>query len=394
MGHFSDVSTALCKEDPNSCVSVAGDVCYLSSGDAFFDRLKEDCEQAKSYIFLEFFIIDRGIMWDELREILCRKVKEGVEVRLIYDDIGSMSRVRSGYYKYLRKLGIKCVKFAPFVPVVTNVHNNRDHRKIAVIDGQVAYTGGINIADEYINVIKPFGVWKDSAVRLTGDAVRSLTLMFLQTYDYCTRKAEDFSPYLTHPVEREEDVELAKERGLVQVYGAGPSPIYSRSVGEDVYLNLINSAKKYIYITSPYLIIDYRLKEALVRAAMRGVDVRIVTPHIPDKRIPFALTRSNYRPLMSGGVKIYEYAEGFVHGKNMLVDDTIGVVGSINLDYRSFLHHFECAALLYGVSALGDLKKDFEETFQTAIEQGEHTVKQNAFSRLVCEVAKIFAPLF
>lgn len=288
----------------------------------------------------------------------------------------------------MRKQGIQCVKFNPFLPVVTNVHNTRDHRKIAVIDGRIGYTGGLNLADEYVNLESPYGHWKDSAVRLEGEGVKPLIVMFLTLYNMQRRSTEDFSAYIPERYERFEG------EGYVQPYGDGPRPMYARQIGEDVYINLLNGAKGYVYIATPYLIIDYRMREALVMAAERGVDVRIITPHVPDKKIAFSLTRSNYMALIKGGVKIYEYTPGFIHSKIFLCDGEAGVVGTINLDYRSLMHHYENAVLMYKTKALEGVKADMDATFAKSKLQTEEDAKKNVVWRLLCEIAKVFAPLF
>ena len=388
MRRWSDISEALFTEEPAACMYEHTRTEYFPSGELFWARLLEDLERAEKYIFMEYFIIERGEMWESILEILSRKVKEGVEVRFMYDDIGCMGKVHLVYHKMLEKMGIRCVKFNPFVPVVTNVHNNRDHRKITVIDGYIGYTGGINLSDEYVNVTHPFGVWKDTAVRLEGEGVKGLLLMFLKLYNLSLKSCEDYSPYIPLMYEKFED------EGFVQPYGSGPRPMYQRSIGEDVYINILNTAKDYVWIMTPYLIIDYRLREALVMAAARGVDVRIITPHIPDKRVAFALTRSNYMALIRGGVRIYEYTPGFIHAKGFLADDKVGVVGTINCDYRSLLFHFEDAVLMYRTRALASMKQDFEETFAVSALQTEADAKRNVVWRGVCELAKIFAPLF
>ena len=390
MGNWADESEALYRENPFAVVCGGTKTEYFPTGERFGERFIKDLEEAKDYIFLEYFIIAKGKFWSHVVEVLERKAKEGVEVRVIYDDVGSMSRVRAGYPRVLKKKGIKCAKFNPFVPVVTNVHNNRDHRKIAVIDGKIGYTGGINLADEYFNLQQPYGHWKDTAVRLEGQAVKHLTIMFLQTYYLREKKAqgEDMSRFIPS------EYEVFEGEGFVQPYGDGPRPVYPKQIGEDVYINILNGAKKYVYISTPYLIIDYRLREALCLAAERGVDVRILTPHIPDKKIPFALTRSNYLALMKRGVKIYEYTPGFVHAKNFIADDEVGVVGTINLDYRSLLHHYEDGVFMYKTKALEGLKADMDSTFAVSALQTEEDAKRNVIFRWITSIAKLFAPLF
>lgn len=388
LGAWADESEALYLENRAAILYGNTKTEYFSLGEDFAKRLFEDLKRAEKYIFLEFFIIAKGKLWSGILDILTRKVQQGVEVRVIYDDVGSMGRVHVRYHKTLQKLGIKCVKFNPFKPVITNVHNNRDHRKIVVIDGKIGYTGGINLADEYVNIKPPYGHWKDSAIRLEGEGVKSFILMFLSVYSLQAKTKEDFGKYVP-----EEYGEFENE-GFVQPYGDGPRPLYGRHLGEDVYINILNGAKKYVYITTPYLIIDYRMREALTLAARRGVDVRLITPHIPDKKIPFALTRSNYMALIKGGVKIYEYTPGFIHAKSFVCDDEVGVVGTINLDYRSLLFHFEDAVFMYKTKALKALKADMDATFAVSALQTEEDAKKSVVWRWICEIAKLFAPLF
>lgn len=388
LGRWAGVSEALQAANPAATMYGGTKTEYFSSGEGYAQSLIRDLENAEKFIFLEFFIIAKGKLWSEILEVLKRKAQAGVDVRVMYDDIGNMGKVHFRYHKTLRKFGIHCVKFNPFVPVVTNVHNNRDHRKIVVIDGRIGYTGGINLADEYVNLKHPFGHWKDTAVRLEGEGVKGLTLMFLRLYNLQNKTNEDFAAFLPERFERFEG------EGFVQPYGDGPRPLYEKQVGEDVYINILNTARKSVWIMTPYLIIDYRMREALVLAAARGVDVRLVTPHLPDKKIPFALTRSNYMALIKGGVKIYEYTPGFVHAKAFLADGTVGVVGTINLDYRSLLFHFEDAVFMYGTKAVEQLQADFEDTFSKSALQTEEDAKKSVVWRGICEVAKLFAPLF
>lgn len=388
MGDWAAVSAALWKKNKTAVLYQNTKAEYFPVGEAFFVRFLEDLRSAKQYIFLEYFILEYGQMWTAILEILREKVKEGVEVRVLYDDIGSMGYVRAGYYKILQKEGIQCRKFNPFVPVVSNIHNNRDHRKIAVIDGKVGYTGGINLGDEYINVTHPFGHWKDTAVRLEGEAVRSFVLMFLRFYNFAGKQIENIAPYLPDRYESFEN------EGMVQIYGDGPSPLYEHHLGEDVYINVLNGAKRYVWIMTPYLIITYRMRAAILNAAERGVDVRIVTPHIPDKKLAYSITCSNYMALIKGGVNIYEYTPGFVHAKSFLADDEIGIVGTINLDYRSLVHHYEDAVFMHGTKANAQLKEDYEKTFEVCALQTEEDAKKSVVSRWLCEIAKVFAPLF
>ena len=388
IGRWSGVSEALYAVNKSAVLHDGTKTEYFSVGEEFAKRLIEDLEGAEKYIFMEYFIIARGELWSKILDVLQRKVREGVEVRFMYDDIGCMGKVHMRYHKTMQKMGIKCVKFNCFVPIVSNIHNNRDHRKITVIDGKIGYTGGLNLADEYVNVKHPFGHWKDTAVRLEGEGVKNFLLMFLRLYAVGSNRAEDITPYIPQSYERFEG------EGYVQPYGDGPYPLYDRCLGEDVYINVLNKAKRYVDIMTPYLIIDYRMREALVLAAKRGVRVRILLPHVPDKKIPFALARSNYMALIRGGVEIYEYTPGFVHAKSFLADDETAVVGTINLDYRSLLFHFEDAVIMYKTKAVAQMKADMDHAFALSARQTEADAKKNVVSRGFCEIAKLFAPLF
>lgn len=363
---------------------------YLNDGSIYFEKLFEDLRNAKKFIFLEYFILGEGELLNEIIDILSEKVKEGLDVRVIYDDIGSIKVLPYDFEKTLNKLGIKCIKFNKYYPIASVVYNNRDHRKIAVIDGYIAYTGGINIADEYNNYITKFGYWKDTGVRLYGEAVKNFTLMFLKTYDvYSNTKSnyEEFQPYKYHP-------EDFKSDGFIQPFGDGPAPIYDNYVGENVYLNIINQATKYVYITTPYLIVDHLLMSAIENASKRGVDIRIITPGIPDKKIINLLTKDSYNSLIKAGVKIFEYQPGFIHAKTVIADDEVGVVGTINFDYRSLVHHFECGCYMVNSSCILDVKKDFLLTLEKCkMPNKKDYYSKNIFKRLFINVLKFFAPL-
>ena len=329
---------------------------YYPDGLPWWKQLLEDLENAGRFIFLEFFILGEGTMWNTVLEVLERKVKSGVEVRLIYDDVGSVFILPKEYNKIMESKGIKCVAFNRLIPFMSLVLNNRDHRKIVVIDGKVGYTGGINMADEYINYTHPHGDhWKDAGIRIEGDAVWNFTVMFLQMWNMSRYTEEDYGRYRYHFVRKPE------ARGIVQPYM--DTPLDGEILGENVYLNLINYARKYVYIYTPYLVTDNEMYTALKLAAKRGVDVRIVTPGVPDKKTVYWLTQSNYQNLIEAGVKIYQYTPGFIHSKCVLCDDEVAIVGTINFDYRSFYHHFECGVFLYQADMIEDLKKDMEETF-------------------------------
>lgn len=367
-------------------------VTYLNSGEEFFEDLLIELEKATDFIFLEYFVIARGYMWDKIHEILARKSSLGVDVRVIYDHIGSLGRVKDGFKRQLEKENIKCVKFNPIVPIVSGIYNNRDHRKITVIDGKVAYTGGANIGDEYINKKKRFGHWKDSAIKVQGPSVKDFTAMFLQLFDMEKNQKSDYEKFLTVPT-KEFKVADKNELGYVHFFGDGPKPIYNEPVGEYNYLNILNSAKERVLITTPYLILDYQTMETLRTVANKGVDVKIILPHIPDKKIVFNMTRSNYKHLLKAGVKIYEYTPGFLHAKTMIADGEVACIGTINLDYRSFLHHYECGALIMGSSAIKDAEKDFNEILEKSQEITLENYKMNIFARLINSVLKLFSPL-
>ena len=359
---------------------------YFPLGEEMFEAMLDDLRSAKKFIFLEFYIIDPGVMWNRILEILVDKVQQGVEVKLLYDDIGCMATLSGDYTKRLRKMGIDAHKFNKVIPRMTVAYNNRDHRKILVVDGQVGYTGGINLADEYINHIVRFGHWKDGGVRLEGRAVKALTRLFLMNWYINRGEITDFDRYHF-------DSQRVEGKGLYIPYGSGPKPIYKEQVGKAVYQNIINQAIDYVYITTPYLIIDYDLTEDIKNAAMRGVDVRIVTPFIPDKKLIQIVTRGAYPDLLEAGVKIYEYTPGFIHSKNVISDDELAVVGTINFDYRSLVHHYENAVLMYQTETIADIKQDFEDLFDVSKEISLETLQNSWYQRLLKEIMQLFAPL-
>ncbi|HEX3010831.1 MAG TPA: cardiolipin synthase [Syntrophomonadaceae bacterium] len=361
---------------------------YLPSGEVMFARLKEELFKAESFIFMEYFIIEEGVMWNGILDILKEKASRGIDVRIIYDDAGCMTTLPYGYDKKLAEAGIKCCVFDPMVPILNPRLNNRDHSKFTVIDGITAFTGGINLADEYINAVEKYGHWKDSAIMLKGEAVWNLTVMFLSMWGYL-RGIEDninlfrkcFPP----------DQKKVRD-GYIQPFA--DSPLDDELVGETVYLNLINKARRYVYITTPYLIIDHEIVTALKSAAKGGVDVRIITPHHPDKWYVHEVTRSYYKTLTAGGVKIYEYTPGFIHSKTLVVDDEYGVVGTINMDYRSFYLHFECGVWLYQCTSIFDIKNDFLNTLKNCREITAADMEAIKWYRaLICSILRAFAPL-
>ena len=362
------------------------DVRYFPWGQDMLETMLWELDQAKDFIFLEYFIVNEGIMWGKILEVLARKVKEGVDVRVMYDGTCEITKLSSDYPKRLEKLGIKCKVFSPIQPFVSTHYNYRDHRKIMVIDGNTAFTGGVNLADEYINEGSPFGVWKDTALMLKGDAVKSFTLMFLGMWNI-TEKEKDlgnFLDYLTNPPD--------KTTGYVIPYG--DNPLDEDKVGEYVYMDILNHASRFVHIMTPYLILDGEMSAALCLAASRGVDVKLILPGIPDKKIPYALAKSHYAELLDAGVKIYEFTPGFVHSKLFVSDDVRAVVGTINLDYRSLYHHFECATYLYKTSCITDIEDDFNQTLKQCRRVTKKTVKKEKWStKLVGAVAKTIAPL-
>lgn len=361
---------------------------YLALGEIKFEALKKALRQAEHFIFMEYFIIEEGQMWQPILEILEQKVKEGVDVRVMYDDIGCLQTLPRGYHKRLEAKGIKCVVFNPLKPALVIGLQNRDHRKIAVIDGHTGFTGGINLADEYINAYEKHGHWKDCGIYLKGEAVWNLTLLFLEIWNYHRPTDASYTPYRPHTYHPE------PFEGVGYVQPFGDTPLDREYVGESVYLNMINQATKYVYINTPYLIIDNELITALNLAAKRGVDVRIVTPHIGDKAYVHMMTRSYYPPLVQGGVKIYEYTPGFIHAKTFVADDTVAVVGTINMDYRSLYHHYECAAFMAYSPAVIALRDDFLKTLEVCtLQTWEDCIRVPLYKRITRGLLKIVAPM-
>ena len=360
---------------------------YFPLGDDKFPVLIEELNKAEKFIFMEYFIIGEGYVWDTVLEVLRKKVKEGVEVRLMYDGTCSISLLPYEYPKQLREYGIQCKEFGPIVPILSTSQNNRDHRKICVVDGKVAFTGGVNLADEYINKKVRFGHWKDTAIKIEGDAVQSFTMMFLQMWNITERQPEDYAKYLT-----EKQPGFSRKDGYIIPYG--DSPFDHENVGEEVYFHILNHAKKYVHIMTPYLILDNEMIDALTRAAKGGIEVQIIMPHIPDKPYAFYLAKTYYEELIAGGVEIYEYTPGFVHAKVFTSDDDTATVGSINLDYRSLYLHFECGVFMYKTKALEQLKKDCLETFEQSEEMTlEFCRNQNVFIQILQGMMRLIAPL-
>lgn len=363
---------------------------YYPVGEAMFEDMKKELEKARRFIFMEYFIVERGEMWDSLLEILERKAQEGVEVRFMYDGMCCLVLLPYSYPKELRKKRLKAKMFAPIMPVLSTYQNNRDHRKILVIDGHTAFTGGINLADEYINRKVRFGHWKDTGIMLRGDAVTSFTMMFLQMWNITEKEPEDYGRYLRDP-EFFYPPELSME-GFVIPYG--DSPLDQETVGELVYLDIINTARNYVHIMTPYLILNYELVQALQFAAKRGVETIIIMPHIPDKVYAFLLAKAHYEELIKAGVQIYEYTPGFVHAKVFTSDGEKAVVGTINMDYRSLYLHFECAAYIYRNEVIMDVERDFKETLaQSQVITLEECRHYPWYKKLAGRALRLFAPL-
>jgi len=360
-------------------------VFYAEASDGFEAQLQA-LQQAEKFIFMEYHAIEEAQSFARLKAVLADRVRHGVEVRVFYDDIGSIGFIDSGFIKRLEKVGVQCRVFNPVLPVLNFFINNRDHRKITVIDGVIGFTGGYNLADEYFNLTNPYGYWKDTGIRLTGEAVKSLTIMFLEMWNAAGKSDSDYGKYFP-PCDY-----AAKEDGFIQLYA--DSPLDDTPLGEDVYLNLIKSAKHSLYIATPYLIISDEMDRELRMAAQRGVDVRIVTPGIPDKKLIYKITRSYYGSLVQGGVRIYEYTPGFLHEKQVLCDHQTATVGTINFDYRSLYHHFENGAFLYGYGAIQEIARDFAETFAVSHEvTAEYKDRRNTVLRGVQCILRLFAPL-
>lgn len=358
---------------------------YYSLGDYAFRDLLYDLKNAKHYIFIEYFIVSKGFMFETILDILKEKVKEGVEVRFIYDDVGSLTTVPYHFEKRLEEWGIQCVVFNPFVPILSMALNHRDHRKICVIDGYIGYSGGFNLADEYINAKMRFGHWKDTGIRIEGNAVWNLTSMFLSTWNAYKHQDYDYSVFYPHIYQSHQ----YESDGFVVPYG--DSPLDNEPTGENIYLNMIQQAQEEILIMTPYFIIDDTMTKALMMASKKGVKVKIITPGIPDKKTVYKVTRSYYHTLIQEGIEIYEYTPGFLHAKVVLCDHQIATVGTINFDYRSFYLHFECNVLLYEASTISDIEKDFQETLKLC-----HKVDRNhsrRFKGFFEAILRLFAPL-
>ena len=333
-------------------------------GEDMYEDMLIELESAEKFIFLEFFIVSAGVMWDRILEVLTKKAEAGVEVRVIVDDLGSEKLFSKVYIKGLKDRGINVLRFNPMVPFLLFFMNNRDHRKIMVIDGRVAFTGGMNIADEYINIKKRFGVWKDNGVRLRGDAVWSFTLMFIEMWDTFSVGSERINDYEAYKLSN--DYFTEKSQGFVLPFG--DTPLDKERLSENIIVDILSQARDYVYFFTPYLIISEKLTFAMQHAAKRGVDVRVCMPGIPDKKTIFRLSRSYYRPLLAQGVRIFEYSPGFLHAKSVVSDDRFAVVGTVNLDYRSLYLHFECGVVFYRSDIITEIKQDMLGVMQASKE--------------------------
>lgn len=366
-------------------VTKNNDVEYYSLGEEALPNMLEELKKAKNFIFMEYFIIAHGTMWNSILDVLKEKASSGVDVRVMYDDAGCIGTLDNKYYKTLQSYGIKCVAFNKLNPIAGVIMNHRDHRKILVIDGKIAFSGGINIADEYINVTHPHGHWKDNAIKITGEAVWNYTIMFLTMWNAFKKVDKDYTKF------KYEFKTLPKANGFVAPYGE--SPLDNEITGEDVYLNIINQAHDYVYIMTPYLIIDTDMINALTLAAKRGVDVRLVIPGIPDKKLVYTLSESYVEPLVNGGVKVYKYTPGFVHAKVFVADNHIATVGTINLDYRSLYLHFECGLYMEDTKCIADIKKDLDETIKKSHKVTKKEATPNLIKAIWQAILRLFAPL-
>ena len=365
---------------------------YFPLGEDKFKELVYQLEQAKDFIFMEYFIVAYGHMWDTVLNILKRKVQAGVEVRFMYDGTCTLALLPKNYDRYLERYGIKCRIFSPMMPFLSTHQNNRDHRKIVVIDGHTAFTGGINLADEYINEKERFGHWKDTAIMVKGRAVNSFTLMFLQMWNIRAEVPENYNRYMFRGYGSAAPDRSVKTGGYIAPYG--DSPLDHEEVGEKVYMDILNTANDYVHIMTPYLILDEEMIDTIIFAAQRGVDVKLILPHIPDKKYAYWLARTHYKELIAEGVEIYEYTPGFVHAKVFTSDDEKAVVGTINLDFRSLYLHFECAAYIWKNPVVHDVESDFQKTLDKCQQITMQSCNEyNIIYRIIGRVLRFVAPL-
>ncbi|NLB48702.1 MAG: cardiolipin synthase [Erysipelotrichia bacterium] len=367
--------------------SFGNDVKYYPTGQEFFKEFIENLKEAEHFIFLEFFIVAEGQLWQKISSILKEKAAVGVEVRLIMDDFGSSVTFSKKEEKALKMAGIKIFRFNPFNPLISGIYNNRDHRKIAIIDHKYAFTGGINIADEYANIINRFGYWKDTMIRIQGKAITNLIILFMETYDSFAKNKSDYHRYCSHTYE------MKATEGFVFPFGDGPQPYFQEYVSETVFVTMLNSARHSVYISTPYLVPTFNLLSAVKNAALRGVEVNLIMPGIPDKKIVNDVGKSNFKYLIAAGVNIYIYKPGFNHMKTVLVDNCLAYVGTANFDYRSLVHHFENGVILYKCTCLRDIKLDLVEVISESVKVDQHTYRISLFSRIVSVILSAFSTM-
>lgn len=363
------------------------DITYYKTGEAMYQDILQALKSAERYIFIETYILDKGQMWDEIEEVLIAKAAAGVDVRLIYDDFGSILNVDADFAKDVRAKGIQVYPFNPIRPQLAIQMNNRDHRKIIVVDGKTAFTGGSNIADEYINQKARFGYWKDMGIRVAGAAVEPFVISFLQIWNYSSDVNTPYEEYVV----RKDAFDIHKKGYTIPIFD---SPTDTNNIGKNVHLNMLASSTDYCWVSTPYLILDAEMESALILAVNNGVDVRIVVPGIPDKKTVYEVTKSNYRHLLEKGVRIYEFSPGFIHGKVTLSDDKQAFVGTVNMDFRSYYHNYECGVWTYENDIVPVIKEDFEEIFECSHEVTLEEVKAvNPMVRWSRSVLRIFSPL-
>ena len=369
------------------CAHEHNKVKYFKNGETFFPDMIEELKKAKEFIFIEFFIVGEGELWSQIRPILVEKAAAGVDVRIIYDDFGSVGVLPGGEASRLRKLGVKAYKYNKFKPFISGVYNNRDHRKIVIIDHTVGYTGGMNLADEYANIEERFGYWKDTMIRIEGSAINNLIQLFLTNFDLCQKKTSNHNKFLDYKYKEFED------EGVIYPFGHGPAPYFKERVGEETLTNIICSAQKTLYISTPYFIPSESLLYAVRRAAMNGVDTYLFLPGIPDKKLVFHIAETYFKKLMAAGVHIMIYRPGFNHMKTLLADGKLAFVGTINCDYRSLVHHFECGAVLYNTPCMKDIQEDFQDMMVDSVEIRPESFQMGKFITFICALIKPFISL-
>lgn len=361
-------------------------ITYYKNGEEFFPDFMKHLKKAEHFIFLEFFIITIGKEWNEIEKILLEKHKQGVEIRLIYDDMGCFGTLPGGYDKKLRKIGIKCYRFNKFTPLLSGIYNNRDHRKIAVIDHKFAFTGGMNLADEYANEELRFGYWKDTMVKIEGPGIANTIATFLQNYDLTTKTLSDYDKYL------DDEYPYFEDEGYTFFFGDGPKIGDHIPIGEINYINLINAAQKSIYISTPYLILPYTIQQALRIAAQRGVEIKLFVPGTPDKKLVYWMAKCDFAQLTKYGIRIYTYTPGFNHEKQVVVDNKLAFCGTINFDFRSLVHHYECGVTLYKVPCIKEMYEDFLEMEKISLEVSPN-YKIGPVKYVIATTIKVFRTL-